>query len=77
MLHLNNPFRKAIIWAIEMKWWDRVVLLLILLNTIQLGLLYDPFDVDGLRPISTQRDALALVGMVRGTPIPTLLAFTG
>mmetsp|Transcript_31531 Transcript_31531/g.76314 ORF Transcript_31531/g.76314 Transcript_31531/m.76314 type:complete len:1933 (-) Transcript_31531:88-5886(-) len=62
-LTLQNPVRKAIIGAIEWPWWDRTVLFLILLNTVQLGFFYDPFDVAPLRPDSTKRDILENVGM--------------
>ena len=38
---LSNPIRKAAIRSIEWKWWDRGVLFLIFLNTLQLAL-YNP-----------------------------------
>jgi hypothetical protein len=64
-LTLKNPVRRFLIASIEWKWWDRTVLLLILLNTLQLGFIYNPFDVDALRPDSSVRDLWANVGMVR------------
>ena len=53
---LNNPFRKALIAAIEWRWWDRIVLIVIFLNTIILAL-YDPYDIVQLRPVSVKRNA--------------------
>jgi len=41
LLTLENPMRRAAIRGIEWQWWDRSVLVLILLNTIQLAL-YNP-----------------------------------
>ena len=41
LLTLENPMRRAAIRGIEWQWWDRSVLGLILLNTIQLAL-YNP-----------------------------------
>ena len=70
LLTLKNPARRFLIASIEWKWWDRTVLLLILLNTLQLGFIYNPFDVDALRPDSSVRDLWANVGMVRWIPPP-------
>ncbi|KAJ1482877.1 hypothetical protein T484DRAFT_2627850 [Baffinella frigidus] len=60
---LQNPLRKFLIRAIEWKWWDRTVLILIFLNTLQLAL-YDPFDVEALNPDPEYRDAMTAVGAV-------------
>lgn len=70
ILSLKNPLRRFLIASIEWKWWDRTVLLLILLNTLQLGFIYNPFDVDALRPDSTVRDLWSNVGMVQPPPQP-------
>eukprot|EP00961_Rhodomonas_salina_P224400 3033897-Rhodomonas_salina.3 len=43
---LKNPIRKGCIWLTEQKFWDRGLLTLILLNTVQLAI-YDPFDSPG------------------------------
>lgn len=61
---LQNPLRKFLIGAIEWRWWDRTVLMLILLNTLQLGFIYNPFDVPALRPDATERDLWTKIGMV-------------
>jgi hypothetical protein len=47
--------------GIENKWWDRVVLSWIFLNTIQLAM-YNPFDIPALKPVSPIRDAMDNVG---------------
>ena len=47
--------------GLENKWWDRVVLLWIFLNTIQLAM-YNPFDIPALKPVSPTRDAMDAVG---------------
>ena len=47
--------------GIENKWWDRVVLSWIFLNTIQLAM-YNPFDIPALKPVSPTRDAMDTVG---------------
>jgi hypothetical protein len=47
--------------GIENKWWDRVVLSWIFLNTIQLAM-YNPFDIPALKPLSPTRDAIDTVG---------------
>lgn len=62
---LTSPFRRWCIRAIEWKWWDRSVLALIFLNTIQLAM-FDPFDTDELRPDPTQRNAMDIIGKVGG-----------
>lgn len=41
LMTLKNPIRRACIRGIEWPWWDRIVLGLIFLNTIQLAL-YNP-----------------------------------
>jgi len=46
--------------GIEWVWWDRIVLFMILLNTIQLAL-YDPFDIPQLKPESRKRDIMNIV----------------
>ena len=60
---LQNPIRRALIRAIEWKWWDRIVLLLIFLNTVQLAA-FLPFDVPALNPDPEFRDAMDIVGKV-------------
>ncbi|EKX47601.1 hypothetical protein GUITHDRAFT_86293, partial [Guillardia theta CCMP2712] len=44
LFSLQNPLRKLCIRGIEWKWWDRIVLFVIALNTVQLAMI-DPFDV--------------------------------
>jgi len=34
---LDNKFRRSMIWLVEWTWFDRIVMLLIILNTIFLG----------------------------------------
>jgi len=51
----------AFLAGIENKWWDRVVLSWIFLNTIQLAM-YNPFDIPALKPVSPTRDAMGAVG---------------
>eukprot|EP00960_Hanusia_phi_P032706 750013-Hanusia_phi.AAC.2 len=46
-----NPIRQLCIRGIEWKWWDRIVLIVIALNTIQLAMI-DPFDVESMRACS-------------------------
>lgn len=48
--------------GLENPWWDRIVLGLIFLNTIQL-LVTDPLDVPDMRPQSATRDAFESVGL--------------
>jgi hypothetical protein len=48
---MNAGFRKAFIRGIEWKWWDRIVLILIGMNTLQLAL-YNPL-VAGNRCVDT------------------------
>ena len=60
---LDNRARRAAIASIEWRWWDRGVLVLIFLNTVQLAL-FDPFDIPALQPHSPQRDAMRTVGVV-------------
>lgn len=66
---LDGIVRKAAIACIEWKWWDRIVLFFIFLNTIQLAV-YNPFDIPQLNPVSPFRDALDIIGKVTR---PTLL----
>jgi len=63
MFTLDNKFRRLLIRGIEWKWWDRTVLFLIFLNTIQLAL-YEPFDNATLRPGFHKRDVLDICGKV-------------
>jgi hypothetical protein len=60
---LDHPLRRGCIWCIEWKWWDRIVLGVIFLNTIQLAI-YDPFDVPDLRPSPQRRDGLDVLSKV-------------
>ncbi len=62
-MSLKNPLRRFCIACIEWKWWDRIVIFVILLNTVQLAL-YEPFDVPMYRPNAVRRDAFDLVGKV-------------
>lgn len=64
LMKLTNPLRRMCIRGIEWPWWDRVVLLLIFLNTLQLGFLYDPFDTKEFRPDPALRNTFNLVGQV-------------
>jgi hypothetical protein len=63
MLTLQNPVRRAFIAAIEWPWWDRVVLFVILVNTVSL-LFRDPYDIPAFVPESRMRivwDTMSLV----------------
>jgi len=60
---LDGIVRKVAIRCIEWKWWDRIVLFLIFLNTIQLAI-YNPFDIPLLKPTSPFRDSLEVIGKV-------------
>lgn len=62
-LRLRNPIRMICIACIEWKWWDRIVLFLILLNTVQLGI-FDPFDVEQFRPSADRREVFEWIGKV-------------
>ncbi|KAJ1474353.1 Ion transport protein-domain-containing protein, partial [Baffinella frigidus] len=59
---LNNPTRKLLIRGLENPWWDRIVLSLIFLNTVQL-LITDPLDVPAMRPVSQQREIMEGIGL--------------
>jgi hypothetical protein len=63
LFSLKSPFRRALIAAIEWPWWDRIVLVVIMINS---GLLayYQPYDVPALRPNDTERKALEYVSKV-------------
>jgi len=52
LFSLQNPLRKLCIRGIEWKWWDRIVLFVIALNTVQLAMI-DPFDVPSMRACSS------------------------
>ena len=70
---LRNPLRKFCIACIEWPWWDKGVLLLIVVNTIQL-MMFDPFDTSAnIEPAQVftrkawpplGRDLLAQIGLV-------------
>lgn len=60
---LDNPIRKFFIAAIEWPWWDRTVLLVILVNTLTL-LLEDPYDIPELKYDSPFRTAMGLLSTV-------------
>jgi len=64
LMTLSNPVRRLCIKGIEWPWWDRIVLFLIFLNTLQLGFLYDPFDTHEYRPDPTLRNTFNLVGQI-------------
>jgi hypothetical protein len=70
-LHLDNSLRKLCILGIEWKWWDRIVLGVILLNTIQLAI-YDPFDIEDFRPVSPRREALDYLSKVSAAVCSTV-----
>ena len=61
MFTLDSKVRRLLIRGIEWKWWDRTVLFLILLNTIQLAM-YEPYDNPTLRPGFHKRDVLDICG---------------
>jgi hypothetical protein len=63
LFQLQNPLRKLLIRAIEWPWWDRGVLALIFLNTLQLAA-FNPFDVPELNPDPELRNAMEAVGAV-------------
>jgi hypothetical protein len=54
ILTLQNPVRRAFIAAIEWPWWDRIVLFVIVVNTISL-LFRDPYDIPAFLPESRMR----------------------
>jgi len=61
---LQSPARQTMIRWVEWKWWDRIVLMIILLNTIQL-LFIDPLDNEKTRPNGPQqRNALEVIGQI-------------
>lgn len=70
LMTLRNPLRRLCIWGIQSKWWDRTVLFLIFLNTLQLGFLYDPFDTPEYNPATQARDNFMLMGQVARAPHP-------
>jgi hypothetical protein len=47
---VNHPVRRVLLRWIEWESWDRMILLLIIINTICLGL-YDPFDTPLAHPV--------------------------
>ena len=47
---VNHPVRRGLLRWIEWESWDRMILLLIIINTICLGL-YDPFDTPLAHPV--------------------------
>ena len=49
LLTLQNPLRRMCIAAVEWVWFDRFVLGVILLNSLQLAM-FDPFDIPSLQP---------------------------
>lgn len=63
-LRLRNPIRMICIACIEWKWWDRIVLFFILLNTVQLAM-FDPFDVEQFRPSADRREVFEWIGKVQ------------
>lgn len=60
---LDHSVRQMAIKGIEWKWWDRVVMILIFLNSVMLAL-HDPFDIPSLKPKSAKRDAIDATGKV-------------
>lgn len=65
LLGLDNGLRRLSIRAIEWVWWDRVVLLCIGLNSLQLAM-YDPFDTPEFLP---DHDNI-LSGEIAGGSVP-------
>jgi voltage-dependent calcium channel T type alpha-1G len=57
----KSRLRRACIAAIEWKWFERIILAMIALNTVKLAM-FDPFDTPELRPQSQRREAMDLVG---------------
>ena len=62
-LTLQNPFRRAIIAAVERPIWDRTVLFVITFNACAL-LSHDPYDVPELLPSSPRRNVLRILSQV-------------
>ena len=58
---VNNTLFDFFLQGIEWKWWDRIVLSWIFLNTIQLAM-FNPFDIPALKPDSPQRAAMDAIG---------------
>jgi hypothetical protein len=63
ILTLQNPIRQGLIFAIENPLWDRIVLLIILINTVSL-IARDPYDVEQFQPESKVRTAWEVLSTV-------------
>jgi hypothetical protein len=70
-LTLQNPIRKCLIFAIENRWWDRIVLGIILINTVSL-IARDPYDVEQFQPESKLRTAWETMSTVSILTLPLL-----
>ncbi len=57
ILGRQNPLRLALIRLIENKWFDRFVLLVILVNVAFMAA-FDPLDIPEVNPISEKRQTL-------------------
>eukprot|EP00291_Cryptomonas_curvata_P015392 CAMPEP_0172151160 /NCGR_PEP_ID=MMETSP1050-20130122/65_1 /TAXON_ID=233186 /ORGANISM="Cryptomonas curvata, Strain CCAP979/52" /LENGTH=445 /DNA_ID=CAMNT_0012819215 /DNA_START=59 /DNA_END=1393 /DNA_ORIENTATION=- len=62
-LTLQNPIRQGLIFAIENPWWDRIVLVIILINTVSL-IARDPYDVEQFQPESKLRTAWEILSTI-------------
>lgn len=62
-LTLQNPIRQGLIFAIENPWWDRTVLVVILINTVTL-IARDPYDIPDFKPVSVIRNVWDTMSMV-------------